>query len=100
VNRGILHTTVGVESHRSNRRVERGIIIIRDGLVKFPIGSLETGIEEIISPYNNAYHNGIKYASPGTWNDESENVNIENICTGRYTGIFKKRYRKVFEISS
>ena len=56
---GIEHVKVGVESHRSNERVERIIGTLREYYIKNKEEKLEIKIKEITKAYNNTYHSTI-----------------------------------------
>lgn len=55
---------VGIEAHKSNRRVEKVVRTIRDGVRKLGDAmNLEEKIPVITEKYNRTYHIGIKCSS-------------------------------------
>jgi transposase InsO family protein len=94
----IMHTTVGVESHRSNGRVERVIRTLKDLMIKDKGETLEGKVERATQIYNSTYHSSIKCTPIEAWKDESGIVNFENSAFGRYATKFKKRYSEKFKI--
>jgi transposase InsO family protein len=80
---GIKHRKVGVESHRSNGRVERVIGTIREALVKDTEGELGDRIERIVGTYNNTYHGAIGCTPVEAWENECGNVMVENSSVGK-----------------
>lgn len=96
--KNIKHTTVNVESHRSNGRVERLIGIIREGLVKQREDTLEERIIRIVNVYNGMYHSAIGCTPIEAMVNETGNVRIENSPEGKYAKRFKKRWRWRFDI--
>ncbi|KAF9747733.1 hypothetical protein NGRA_3512, partial [Nosema granulosis] len=95
----IKHRKVGVESHRSNGRIERGIRTIREALLKQDKEE-ERDIKKMLSRavkgYNNTYHSGIKCTPDEAWLEESADIMIENDIIGEYATRFKKQYRETF----
>lgn len=67
----IEHRLVGVESHRSNGRVERVIRTLRESLLKAGEGLLKDKLENVIIKYNHTYHSAIKCTPEEAWNDIS-----------------------------
>lgn len=61
---------VGVESHRSNERVERVIATIKKGLMKSKDKSLEENVLRIVEGYNETYNSGIKCRPKEAWEDK------------------------------
>lgn len=53
---GIEHNVAGIEDHRSNERVRRVIIAIREGLQKMRDAKLKDKIAYINKTCNNTYH--------------------------------------------
>lgn len=86
---GIVHEKIGVESYRSNGRVERIIGTIREGLVKLGEIRLEEKIKLIVDSYNKTYHIGIKYM-PKKALKANYNAVIENSKDRKYHSIFRK----------
>jgi transposase InsO family protein len=83
--RGIKHRRTGVESHKSNGRVERAIIrTLREGLAKDKSGTLEERVGRIEKRCNNTYHTAIKCTPSEAWNDNCETVSKENGPEGSY----------------
>ena len=98
-NLGIIHTKVGVESHRSNGRVERVIRTIREGLAKDKEGTISERMKRIIAAYNDTYHAGIKCTPrEALFGDKSGIARQENGPDGNYKKQFKKSYREQFNV--
>jgi hypothetical protein len=51
---------IGVESHKSDGRVERAIRTLREGPAMDKSGTLEERVGRIEERYNNTYHTAIK----------------------------------------
>jgi hypothetical protein len=95
--RNILHRKIGVESHRSNGRVERVIRTIREGLYKVKEGSLEERLKRIICGYNDTYHSGIKCTPGEALSKKIDGAMVENMGVGTYSQRFKRRFREEFK---
>ncbi len=98
IDREIKHNKVGVESHRSNGRVERAIRTIRDGLIKNQTGTILERLDVVLKKYNNSYHSGIKCTPSEAFRDSTGKAMIENSCKGRYAKQFKRRFREEFRV--
>jgi hypothetical protein len=94
---GILHRKVGVESHKSNGRVERVIGSLKEGLRKSNERIFEEKVRQVTLGYNETYHCGIGCTPVEAWNDESGAM-IENSSSGRYSSRFKRRFREKFSV--
>lgn len=68
----IEHRKVGVESHKSNGRVERSFRTFRDYLVKMRGITLGEKVKRILKAYNNTYHVAIRCTPAESINDVSE----------------------------
>ena len=73
--------------HRSNGRVERAIGTIREGLAKRAEGRLEEGIVEA---YNNTLHTAIGCTPREAWEEDRDEVQMENSAEGKYAERKKK----------
>ncbi|KAI5170493.1 hypothetical protein PAEPH01_1479 [Pancytospora epiphaga] len=95
--KGIRHNTVGVESHRSNGRVERVIGSIREVLMKNDKETLNERVKRIIETYNNTYQTAIKCTPVEACLDATGQVVITNSSEGRYAKRFRREPKKKFE---
>ncbi len=93
----IKHWKVGLEAHRSNGIIERGIRTIREAVAKQVEGNLDEKIEKAINSYNNSLHTAIKCTPMEAWRDQSMDVCIENDESGEHARYFKKGFREKFE---
>lgn len=89
-------TTVSVESHRSNGRVERLIGTLRESLAKNKEGKLVDRVKKFIDVYNSTYHSGIRCTPLEALSDETGLVMLENGPDGAYARRFIKRKREKF----
>lgn len=96
----IEHRRVGVESHRSNGRVERAIGSIKEGLIKKE-GNSDLGkkVSDVVRSYNETYHSGIRCTPIEAWTEDCERIRIENSEGSKYAGKFKKGFREKFEVN-
>ncbi|KAI5170371.1 hypothetical protein PAEPH01_1374, partial [Pancytospora epiphaga] len=95
--KGIRHNTVGVESHRSNGRVESVIGSVREALMKDDKGTLDERVKRIMEAYNNTYQTAIGCTPVEACLDATGQVAIANSSEGRYAKRFKKGPRDNFE---
>jgi hypothetical protein len=98
VQRKIKYTTVGVESHRSNGRVERVIRTVREAILKRGCKTQEEELLKIEDLYNNTYHSAIKCTPSEAWNDITGLARLENGPEGKYQKQFKRRWREQFKV--
>lgn len=94
----IIHYKVGIESHRSNGRVERVIGSVREGLMKCELEDIDIKLKKVEEMYNKTFHVGIKSTPEEAWNDNSGIARIENNIDGKYNKKFKKYHREKFKI--
>ena len=93
----IEHRKIGIESHKSNGRVERIIRTVRESILKSNKKTFEEKVGEAIEKYNNSFHVGINCTPIEATNDTTGMVMMENSPMGNYAGRFKKWYREKFE---
>lgn len=87
----------GVEDHRSNRRIERAIRTMREGLLKCVNGDFEDRVEEVTRKYNDTYHAAIMCRPVEAWNDEAGIAQIRNNSRSSYARQFKKTGREQYQ---
>ena len=92
----IEHTKVGIESHKSNGRVERVIGTIREGIIKPDGFTLEEKIAIIVKQYNKTYHSAIR-CTPKEALKANYNATIENSKEGGYSRRFKRSKQEILE---
>ena len=71
----IEHRKVGVESHRSNGRVERIIRTLREGMLKSKEVEFKDKVYEAIETYNLSFHVGLGCTPIEAVNDDTGKVN-------------------------
>lgn len=94
----VKHTKVGMESHRSNGRVERVIGTIRKALMKDTEGTLTERTARIADAYNNTYQTAIGCTPMEACADTTGKITRANSPEGKYAGKFKVRPREKFEV--
>lgn len=92
----IEHRKVGVESHRSNGRVERIIRTLRDSILKSKEVEFADKVYEAIETYNLSFHVGIDCTPIEAVKDETGKVMLENSPQGKYFKQFRRWYREEF----
>lgn len=93
----IEHRKVGVESHRSNGRVERIIRTLREGMLKSKEVEFKDKVYEAIETYNLSFHVGLGCTPIEAVNDDTGKVMLENSPQGRYARRFRRWYREKFK---
>lgn len=95
---GINHEKIGVESHRSNGRVERVIGTFRDYIAKCEDENFEEFIKEFTDIYNNTFHISIKKTPTEAMNNPLNDELFEKNISAKWEKHGKKQNKEKFDI--